>query len=243
MGSGGITLGDDPQDLFELLHQRYLGMQTARGVDNQDLNTLCGSGSHGLEDHRGGIRARQRRGDGYLIPLTPRLQLFNGRRPEGIRRGQSNRSALLPKTVGQLADRGVPAGAVYADYQYHKGSRAVFGDHQRTGHGLQYTHHLLSQGLVEEFRITQLLATQIALHVVDDPGSRLYAHICAQHQRLDLLDQVLIAPWPALNEAGKPAGKAFTGTLQPLFQAFEESFRRFRLSITEHLGSPYIFMS
>ena len=57
MGGGFIFLGDHPANFGQFIHQFFFGLQTASGIDNQDIGLFGDRLFIGLIRNRGGIAA------------------------------------------------------------------------------------------------------------------------------------------------------------------------------------------
>src|SRR5690606_16937619 len=81
----GLELLDDAAHLAELVHETRLGLQSARGVDEHDLDTLALREFDGLEGDGCRILSRLLRPhDARAGPLGPGRELFDGRGAEGV---------------------------------------------------------------------------------------------------------------------------------------------------------------
>ena len=119
-GARWTCLRRDARDLLQLLHQVELGLEAARGVDEQQVGLAAFlAGADGVEDHGARIRAGFMGDDLDAGAFAPDLQLVDGRGAEGVGGGQYNFAPALLVPVGHLADGGRLAGAVDADHHDH----------------------------------------------------------------------------------------------------------------------------
>ena len=102
-------------------------MQTAGGVDDEDIGSPCLRSAHGIEQDGGGVAALL--GFDHLDPraLTPDLQLFDGRRAEGIGRAKQNRLALATEVAGQFPRGRGLAGTVHPHHHDDERRRCEAG--------------------------------------------------------------------------------------------------------------------
>src|SRR3984957_13973752 len=112
------SAGNDPfrgsPHLAQLLHQAVFSMQSACGVDDQDVCCACLSGTHGIEQDGG--RVPSLLGLDHLLPrtLAPNLELFDGCGAEGIGRTKQDCFSLAAEIARQFSRRCRLTGAVHA---------------------------------------------------------------------------------------------------------------------------------
>ena len=105
--------GDDAADLRKLLHQVRLRVQSAGGVDDDDVTTTCLARLDSVEGDRCGIRATRRSDEIGSGAIRPDLQLLVGGGPEGVRCGNDDRASMLPQPVSEFADRRRLPGSIH----------------------------------------------------------------------------------------------------------------------------------
>ncbi len=113
------ALVDRAADLGQLVHQVVLRVQAPGGVDDDHVRVTREAGVERIEDDRRWIGTRRVGHDRQLEPRSPGLELFDGRRPERVRRGQQD--ALTAGLVArrELGDARRLARPVDADDEDH----------------------------------------------------------------------------------------------------------------------------
>ena len=81
---------DDAVDLLELLHEVRLRLQTARRVDDQHVYLARDGCLDGIEGDGRRVRALFVLDDRHARALSPNLELVDGRRAEGVGRGEQD---------------------------------------------------------------------------------------------------------------------------------------------------------
>ena len=113
------ALVDRASDLGQLVHQVVLRVQPPGGVDDDHVRVAREAGVERIEDDRRWIGTRRVGHDRQLEPRSPGLELFDGSRPERVRRGQQD--ALTTGLVArrELGDARRLARPVDADDEDH----------------------------------------------------------------------------------------------------------------------------
>ena len=107
--------GDNAVDLGQLVHQIGFVVQTARGIDDDDIAFSRLDRRDRIEHNGGGIRARPVADDIRARAPRPDLKLIRSSRTERIRGGQHDLFAFRDIARGKLTDAGRFTDAVDAD--------------------------------------------------------------------------------------------------------------------------------
>ena len=127
MRRAGNNFGGGALHFLEFLHEVGFGVQAAGSVDDDGVGgTRFGCG-HGVEDYSGGVGAGFLLDDFHPIALRPDFELFDGGGAEGVCGTEDNAASVLAQAIGELADAGGFAGAVYADNKNHARIVAIGG--------------------------------------------------------------------------------------------------------------------
>ena len=132
MRGAGKPAADDADDLAELVHQPFLGVEPAGGIHEDRIEIPRDGRVDGVERDRGRVAAGRAGDTGHAQPLRPDLELIDGARAVRVGRDQQDLPALALKAAGQLGHRGGFAGAVHADHQDHRRARGA----SRQGSGI-----------------------------------------------------------------------------------------------------------
>src|SRR5262249_25559796 len=96
----------DPRDLFQLLHQVDLGLQTPRGVDYYRPRIARDGGLDRIEGNRGRVGAWRLLNHVDAGAIAPDLELFDRGGAKGVRGRDDHVAALGLEPGRQLGDRG-----------------------------------------------------------------------------------------------------------------------------------------
>ena len=102
----GHELADDVLDLHELVHEVDFVVETAGGVDDDDLAVVGDGRLDGVEGHGGGVGAHFLGHDRHVAAVAPLFELVDGGGAEGVGGAEGHRIAVLLELVGQFPDGG-----------------------------------------------------------------------------------------------------------------------------------------
>ncbi len=174
---------DDAPHLRQLLHQVRLGVQTPRGVDDDDVAPVACRPLDRLVGDRCGVRPALGADERRVGALRPDLQLLFGGRAKRVCSAQDDRMAVLAQPLGQLADRRRLAGAVDADDEQD----ARVGVHVERRRFAEQIRDLFRQGGGE---VGDVLPPFEPLH---ERGRRGYAHVGTNQSLFETLPRGLVA--------------------------------------------------
>ena len=201
-----IEFGQYPFDLGQLRHQVVLGMQTAGGVGDQDVEAARFRGLQGVECDRGRIGVLALGDDRDVVALAPDLQLLHGGGAEGVAGGQHQAVAVLLEAARQLADGGGLADAIDADGEQHE--RLLIGiNRQRLGDRFQDCAQLDAQGLQQLSRVGEFARLEAFTDIGHDFGADPHADIGTDQRRLQLIEQVGVEFRVAREQDAEGAGE------------------------------------
>ena len=112
-----LDFPDDANDLFQLVHQFGLVLQTAGGVDQQHVELLLFCRTQCVEGKARGIRALGSGDNRRFGAFAPNFQLLDRGRPKGVARGQHHLAALGGEFSCKLADGGGFSGTIDTDHE------------------------------------------------------------------------------------------------------------------------------
>ena len=216
--------------LFELVHQAGLRVQAPRRVDEHHVGFRLDALAHRLEGDTGRVRAILVRADGLRAhPVSPGLQLVDGRGTERIGRAEHHRLAVADQRPGELADGRGLSRAVDADHEDDRRPPLValrpqrparLGVHLGEQFGAEHGPHLLG-GL----RTLDLHPGPQVRH--DLPGRR-DADVGRDQDLFDLVPGVVVEPVPG-QQAEQRGTEAGLRPRQPRPQPHHPPGRRRRL--------------
>ena len=111
---------DGGLDLRQLVHQRFIDVQTAGGIDNQHVAAVVAGVFNGFLDRLYRV-LRALFKDRHVDLLAYHLQLLDGGGAVDIAGGQQRLFAFLGQIVGQLATHGGFTGALQAAQHVDRG--------------------------------------------------------------------------------------------------------------------------
>ena len=228
----GIQTREHALDLFELVHQMRLGVQTPRGIGDQHIDVARARGVQGVEDDGGGLGAGLLGDDGHLIALGPDFQLLARRRAKGIAGGQhdalpsaSSRCASLPMVVVLPAPL-IPTTKMTKGLTVGSMASGLF-------HGLQDLRHGVLQGLEQRVDIVEFLARHAPAQLLENSRGGLDAHIGRDQPRLELIQDLGIDLAPG-QQFGDVGGEPRGTLIQFGAQALEKPAHLGRIGFIRH---------
>ena len=102
----GDAFAQDTVNFLEFLHQIDAGVESPRGVDDDDVHIAGPGGGEGVERYGGGVRARPMANDVGAGTFGPDRKLVYRGGPERIACGQKHPPAPRAVPACQLSDRG-----------------------------------------------------------------------------------------------------------------------------------------
>ena len=148
----GVEPAQNTADFGQLFHQLALVVEPPGSIDDQRVDTLCGSRLDRIEHHCRWIAAFWPAHQLYANPVCPDRQLLDRGGAKSIACRQHHRIVQFLKIVRQLGDGGGLARTVDADHQDHLRARKGHNI-ERFGHRTQYRreffgHRLLDRGFI-----------------------------------------------------------------------------------------------
>ncbi len=211
----------DPPHLLQLLHQVDLCVEPSRGVDDHNPRPAGLRGADGVIDDGGGVGVRRLADQRDIYPLCPRLELFDGRRTEGVRGDERHRMPLRFQLMGQLSDRRGLSRTVHPD------------DHDRIdlsrrnpegGLVLQEDlPHRLPEDFPEDLRAAEFLPSHPFLQRRDEFPGEGRPHVGDDEGLFQFIEERLIDLLAPQDDVVDIRKKEFPGLGEPRFQPVEEA--------------------
>ena len=212
---------DDAVNLLELLHEVGLRLQAACCVDDQHVDLARDGCLDGVEGDSRRVGSLLVLNDGHARALAPDLELVDGRRAEGVGRGEQDRLALALVVGGELADRRRLARAVDADDEQDR--RPLLGDARRILARRQDLDNLLLQERLEVFRRVDLLLLDALAHGRHELVRRLDADVRHDERLLELVEQVIVDVGIADDDLLNLVRQVFAGLVEALLEPVKKS--------------------
>jgi hypothetical protein len=204
---------DHPVHLAELFHQRLLGLQAARRVDDGHVHLARDCGLHRVEGDGRGVAAIGPGDDVTAHTIAPGLELLARSRAKRVPRTEQH---LVPRGAvlrSQLADRRGLARAVDAEHQDDMG----LARERKRASGL-HPAQLLENGVPQHLSHRRgALARGVATHALEQTLGRLHAEIGAEQHHLELFEHLRVQAATA-QHAGQAPDEGLLGALEAIPQ-------------------------
>src|SRR3954463_16051031 len=119
-------------DLAELVHETFLGVQPARGIDDNRVQTTRAGGVDRIKSHRGRVSPGCASNAGKPQAVGPDLQLRHGPSPVRIRGGKQHLATLLLKLPVELGSSGCLSSSIDPNDENDRRARTGSGDVSRS---------------------------------------------------------------------------------------------------------------
>ncbi len=216
--AAGVVLGQDPLDLFQLLHEVGLGVQPSRGVDEEQIVALRPGPVQGLVGHGRWIRSGGLGIEAHSHALGPDLELFDGRGPKGVPRGDEGVVPLHAGPVGQLGDGGGLAHPVHAKHEHDfRGNRL-----DPLGRRGEHRGQLLLEELLEFLGRGGSALPDPSFQGVHQGGRGLEPYVRGDEDLLQLLPELLPKVVAAAEKPVDASGELVPGLGQAAGELLEE---------------------
>ena len=214
-----MLLAQHLTDLGQLFHKVDLGLQAAGGIHKEDVHLFGQGAIHGFVGHGGRIGTGGAGMEERAHALGPDLQLLDGRRTEGVGRGDHDLFALHAGTMGQLGDGGGLAHAVDADEEHHFG-RVHGADATRQTEDLVHFGH---EQAAYVFHAGHVLLAGPFTQTLHQLQRRFVAQVSHDEELFQFFPETFVEFAVAAEQAVQTAGELLAGTAQAFADLEEQA--------------------
>ena len=178
------------------------------------------SGLDGVIRHGRGIRSGPRRNDLCSGPVCPELELFGGRRAEGVAGGEHDFLSLPAPAVSEFSGGCGLSASVHADHQDH--GQPFRGRLQKTAVFFQHLCEVVLchfEDLIGSGKQSALIAVP---HIVDNGGGRSRTEIGFDQRVFQRPERGIVPPFHFFEETGHASSDCRCGLLQPLLERLKQ---------------------
>ena len=187
-------------DLFELIHEVGLAVQSPGGVGQYHIDVPRPRGLQGIENHGTRIGSRLLGAELRAGALGPDVQLLDRGGAKGVACHEHHAQALIAQSPRELADAGGLARAVDADDEHHERLGAAH-DLQRPLAGLEQLDQPGAHGAQQRLDVVELMARHAPVQVAQDVVRGLDTDVREQQPRLEVLEHRGVDLAPAQQSA------------------------------------------